>query len=97
MYFGKVRFYGDRIELSGWHFRGRHRRCIPLAQVSFLEYHTLHQGANLTLFLENDRVISLHIREAYQWGELFEHWMPCDIRSKSQAFQKVDEVATLVG
>lgn len=66
--FGRVRLYGDRIELFGLHWRGIHRRTIALRDVLRLSWRTDSQrSANITLYLRDDEPVRLWVEAAGLW------------------------------
>ena len=66
--FGRVRLYGDRIELFGLHWRGIHRRTIALRNVVRLSWRTdTERSANMTLYLHDDEPVRLWVEGAGLW------------------------------
>ena len=95
--FGKARLYGDRIVLTGWSFRGRHRRSIPFEKITHLEYHILPKGGHLTLFLPDDRVVSFFLQQAHQWRALFENGLRYDVWTSARLFDGPEEAVAPAG
>lgn len=56
--------FADRLELTGWHLRGRYRRTIALRQILQADV----QGQDsLLLWLSNGETLRLHIEGASAW------------------------------
>lgn len=95
---GKARFYGDRIELTGWFADGRHgHRCIRLDEIASMTYHPLQDDANLTLHLMGGGVLRLHVRQAHLWRERYENWVRYDVLPSAKLLSGMDEVIALAG
>lgn len=72
LFFAVARLYGDRIELAGWRWSGRHRRTLPLDRI--VRVHWLPErsdGINLILHLnggeDSGETLGLHIKGAGLW------------------------------
>ena len=60
----RARLYDDRLELSGWQWRGRFRRRIPLDHILQVD---VPGDDELLLWLVNGRTIRLGISRAHEW------------------------------
>ncbi|HMB91800.1 MAG TPA: hypothetical protein VKP65_13190 [Rhodothermales bacterium] len=65
----RLRLYADRLELSGWHMRGRYVRRILLQQV--LQADAL-DADSLLLWLSNGETVRLRVRGALRWKRTIE-------------------------
>ena len=69
LFFARARLHKDRIDLSGWHLRGRYRRVIPLK--SILQADALPDDG-LLLWLASGETLRLRIRRPAAWKAAIE-------------------------
>ena len=94
---GVARFYADRLELQSLHFNGFRRRTVLLISILDMDYHPLAEGANLTLHLDSDETISLHIKEAHLWREAFENWLNYQVLASAKLLGGPEKASSMSG
>lgn len=68
LFFGWARLYADRLVLTGFSWRGLHRRTILLREVARVSWRTdSARAANVTLHLRHDEPVRLWISGAGLW------------------------------
>ena len=67
--FARARLFADRIELSGWHLRGRYRREVALRRI--LQADVSREG-DLLLWLSNGKTLRLRVRLPQRWKAMIE-------------------------
>ena len=65
--FARARLFAGRIELSGWHLRGRYRQEIALRQI--LQADVSGEGG-LLLWLSDGKTLRLQVPDARRWKEM---------------------------
>jgi hypothetical protein len=64
----RIRLYGDRLELTGWRFTGRHRRVIELSEIASIKWWSgVNHAANLDLHLDDGEQLSLWVKGPGLW------------------------------
>ena len=97
LFFGKARLFADRIELMGWSRSGHHFRCIPLARLVEMDYHSLADDSNLTLHLDDGEEIAIRVKEAHRWREFFENWLRYEVLPSAKMVGGPEQAAALAG
>ena len=88
----RVRLYGDRLELSGWHTRGRYLRRIPLQHVLQVD---APDADSLILWLSDGKTLRLRVREAPRWKRAIEQQQTgLRNRDKGRTPSQTDEVSS---
>lgn len=73
----RARLYVDRIELSGFGWRGRHRRRIPLRDVARVEWwSSVGSRVNLVVHLHEGDPVQLWVRGPGLWKYAIEERAP---------------------
>ena len=67
--FPRARLFADRLELTGWHGRGRYRRVIPVGRILQVD---VPAADRLVLWLFNGETVRLQLRRARQWKAAIE-------------------------
>ena len=82
VFFGRARLYADCVELSGWQWRGRYRRRIPLDHILQVD---VPSEDELLLWLINGRTIRLGIGRALEWKEFLQERPATDATQKPRS------------
>ena len=69
LFCARARLFADRIELTGWHLRGRYRREIALHRI--LQADVSCEG-DLLLWLSDGKTLRLQIPQPRRWKEMIE-------------------------
>lgn len=69
LWWARARLYTDRLELTGWHWRGRYRRVLPLHQILQVD---VPGDENLLIWLASGETVRLRIKEANRWKTAIE-------------------------
>lgn len=64
LWLARARLYPRRIDLTGWHLRGRYRRRIPLNRILQAD---APGPRRLLLWLSDGEVVRLRLRDAHAW------------------------------
>ena len=68
MFFGRMQLFQDRIEVFGLHWRGMHRRTIPLSDVEQVEWWTgAPDRVNLEIRLHTGEALPVWVQGAGLW------------------------------
>jgi hypothetical protein len=94
---GQARLYPDRIELTTWHLHGRETRVVRLTSVTFVDYHALERGSNLSLYLESGETLCLNVKKAHLWRHYFENWLRYTVLASAKLVSGQDEALALSG
>lgn len=64
--YARARLASDHLELSGWHWRGRYKRRIPLERVVHVD---VKGDEGLILWLVDGEVVRLEIEQSHLWRD----------------------------
>lgn len=68
LFWARARLYADRLELTGWHWTGRHRRVVPLSDIAQVKWWTAAEHTvNFALHLHDGERVRLQIKGAGLW------------------------------
>jgi len=67
LFFTCARLYGDRLELTGWEWKGRYKRVLPLEAIEDVHWWTGLSDCNLEIRLQDGESLGLWMRGAGQW------------------------------
>jgi hypothetical protein len=95
--YGQARLYGDRIELVGWSLGGRSKESIPLTRIVHVDYHPLREGSNLSVFLDDDRVLHLCVEEAHRWRQTYESWLSYHVLASAKVIGEQEKASAIAG
>ena len=63
LWFGRARLFEDRVHVTGWTWRGRYQREIPVAEIDEVEWQPRPAKPNLILYLDDGDVFQLRLRK----------------------------------
>ena len=65
--FSKARLFEDRIVLTGWGFKGRHKRVIHLNEIKEVDWWFGRAEVNFALNLNSGPPVSMYLKGAGNW------------------------------